>query len=188
MPLELDKLDCGKNTYKNFIDGNVNRYVFPYSDGTDIYIADCGVYFPAQYCNELNKQYSHMPVFMALSRQLGLCNVHFNVQNLNRCWDKIREQSDSYIMCRRCIVLFGIVFQWVTIYEKYESCVNRVPPFEAKLGIFSKRDMKQLLEIEKMKYQLQHGEIKRRFLVYRNLSNYNTRLFKEMLENGEVKK
>lgn len=187
LPLELEKLDCGKNTYKNFISGELTKYVFPYADGTDIYIADCGVYFPSQYCNELNKQYPYFPVFMALSRHLGKCNVHFNVQNLNRCWDKIREQSDQYILCRRCIVIFGIVLQWVTVYEKYDSCANRVPPFKMRLGTFSKKEMKNLLEIEKMKYSLQYGEIKRVFLCYRNLSDYNTRIFKEMLENGREK-
>lgn len=185
LPLELEKLNCGKNTHKNFISGNINKYVFPYADGTDIYLADCGVYFPSQYCNELNKDYGYFPVFMALSRQLGQCNVHFNVQNLNRCWDKIREQSDQYILCRKCIVLFGFVLEWVTIYEKYESCVNRIPPFKMRLPVFAKKEMKNLLEIERMKYALQHGEIKKRFLFYRNKSEYNTRIFKEILENGK---
>lgn len=186
MPLELDKLDCGKNTYERFIDGNLHKYVYPYKDGTDVYIADCGVYFPSQYCNELNKKYGYFPVFMALSRHLGKSNVHFNVQNLNRCWDKIREQSDQYILCRRCIVVFGFVIQWLTVYEKYDSCANRVPPFRGRLGVFSKRNMRDLLKIEKMKYDLQYGIIKKHLLVYRNLSDYDTRIFKTMLENGGV--
>lgn len=185
LPLELPLLDCGGNTYENFISGDIKKYVYPYADKTDIYLADVGVYFPSQYCGELNKKYKQFPVFMALSRQLGQCNVHFNTQNLNRCWDKIREQSDQYIECRKCRVIFGFVFQWVTIYEKYESCVNRVPPFKFKLGFFAKREMKNMLQIEKQKYKLQHGEIKKAFLLYRNKSNYNTRIFKEILENGK---
>lgn len=185
LPLELNKLNCGNNTYKDFINGTVRKYVFPYKDGTDIYIADVGVYFPSQYCSELNRDYGQFPIFMALSRQLGLCNVHFNVQNLNRAWDKIREQSDQYIYCRRCIVVLGFVLQWVTVYEKYESAVNRVPSFKGKLPLFAKKEMKNYLEIEKMKYTLQHGEIKKMFLFYRNKSDYNTRIFKEMLENGK---
>lgn len=109
-PFIPNDFNCAGNTYKEFISGDLYPYVFPFPDGTDIYIADAGVYFPAQYCNELNRDYGYFATFMALSRHLGKSNVHFNVQNLNRCWDKIREQSDIYIMCNKCVVLFGFVF------------------------------------------------------------------------------
>lgn len=184
-PLELSKLDCGKNTYKNFIKGEVNKYVFPYPDGTDVYLADCGVYFPAQYCSELNKEYGYISTFMALSAQLGKCNVHTNCQNLNRIWDKIREQADRYITCRKTIYIFGFVIEAITIYDKYDSCVNRVPAFKMKLPLFAKKEMKNLLTIEKEKYRLTHGDIINGVLFYRNKSDYNTRIFKEILENGK---
>ena len=172
--------DCGKNTYKNFISGNVTPYVFPFPDGTDVYVSDAGVYFPAQHCNELNRDYGYFSSFMALSRHLGQCNVHFNVQNLNRCWDKIREQCDQYIMCNRCIVFFGIVFQVVTIYDKYQSAVDRVPLFPVRRPFFN-MDRIQRWELAKAQYLISHGEIKRRLLIYRNRSNYDTRIFRKIL-------
>lgn len=182
-PFDPAQLDCGGNTWKNFMSGNVAGYVFPYPDGTDIYLADAGVYFPAQYCNELNKSYGHIATFMALSRHLGQCNVHFNVQNLNRCWDKIREQSDAYIMCDWCVVLFGIVFQRVTIYEKYQSAVDRVPVFCLPRPLLNP-DRRFQWQMMYQSYQISHGEIKSRLLIYRNRSQYNTRIFKEMLSNA----
>lgn len=180
--------DCGKNTYKNFITGKVNRYVYPWKDGTDIYISDAGVYFPAQYCNELNRDYGFFATFMALSRHLGNCNVHFNAQNLNRVWDKIREQSDCYIMCNGCIVLFGkIVLQKVTLYELYDSALKRVPPFWLPRP-FLNRERQFQWEIQKSNYDIAHGSINSHILIYWHKSNYNTRFFKEVLENGIVSK
>lgn len=122
---------------------------------------------------------------MALSRQLGACNVHFNVQNLNRAWDKIREQSDIYISCRRCIVLFGkLVLQHVWIYEKYQSCVDRVPPYRVPKPLISPERRFQW-NLDKQRYDIQHGEIRSRLLIYFNKSTYDTRVFKEMLKNGK---
>lgn len=175
---------CGGNTYEDFILGSLKPYTYPHDDGTDIYVADAGVYFPAQYCKELNKRYGFLSTFMALSRQLGQCNFHFNVQNLNRVWDKIREQSDIYIMCNRCVVFLGrFVFQKVTVYEKYESAVDRVPPYRPpKVRLNSDRKMN--IAMEKQRYRTAHGEIKPYMLFYRNRSNYDTRIFKRMLENA----
>ena len=187
IPLEFN---CGKNVYDNFLTGDVKYYAFPYADGTDLYISDAGIYFPAQYCNELNRKYGYISTFMALSRHLGECNVHVNVQNLNRCWDKIREQSDIYIMCNGLwklpLRLFGVVFQVVTIYELYDSAVKRVPPFRVPKPWFSP-DRIQQWRLAKQQYDISYGSIKRRLLIYRNKSNYNTRIFKEVLENGKKK-
>lgn len=159
------------------------HYEYPYDDGTDIYIADAGVYFPSQYCGDLNKKYGYFSTFMALSRQLGECNVHFNVQNLNRVWDKIREQSDIYIMCNWCKVLFGrLVIENVTIYEKYDSAVNRVPPYKAP-SVRMNNDRRMSLALEKQRYRVSYGDIKRRTLVYFNKSSYDTRIFKRMLQD-----
>lgn len=182
--IDFDPLNyaCGGNTFEEFINGDLNPYVYPHEDGTDIYVSDAGVYFPSQYCKELNKRYGFLSTFMALSRHLGECNFHFNVQNLNRVWDKIREQSDIYIMCNRCIVLFGkLVVQKVTVYEKYESAVDRVPPYRAP-NIRMNSDRKLSLSMEKQRYRTAHGEIKPMLLMYVNRSNYDTRVFKHMLE------
>lgn len=184
--IDFDPLDydCGGNTYRNFIERDIRQYVYPHMDGVDIYISDAGVYFPAQYCNELNRYYGSIATFMALSRQLGDCNVHFNVQNLNRCWDKIREQSDCYIMCNWCKVFFGkIVLQRVTLYELYDAAVKRVPVFRLPKPWFNPDRVFQW-KIQKQNYDIAHGEIKTGLLLYWNKSNYNTRIFKEMLANG----
>lgn len=176
--------DCGGNTYESFLNNQLRKYKYPHPDGTDIYIADAGIYFPSQYCGELNKRYGYISTFMALSRHLGECNVHFNVQNLNRVWDKIREQSDIYIMCNWCKVLFGkLVIERVTIYESYESAVNRVPPYR-KPPVRLNADRKMSLHMDKQKYRIAHGDIKRRTLIYFNKSSYDTRVFKKMLENA----
>lgn len=183
IPFVPMNFDCGGNTYDNFINGTIKHYEYPYDDGTDIYIADAGVYFPSQYCGDLNKKYGYFSTFMALSRQLGECNVHFNVQNLNRVWDKIREQSDIYIMCNWCKVLFGrLVIENVTIYEKYDSAVNRVPPYKAP-SVRMNNDRRMSLALEKQRYRVSYGDIKRRTLVYFNKSSYDTRIFKRMLQD-----
>lgn len=182
-PLDYDT----KNSYKDFIDGKLKPYQYPHEDGTDIYISDAGVYFPSQYCSELNKQFGGLVSFMALSRQLGLCNVHINVQNLNRCWDKIREQSDMYIQCNKCIVFCGFVLQLVTIYENHDSCVARVPPFNMKRP-FMNKDRVQQWELAYQKYQCSYGKVQRRILFYRNKSKYDTRIFKTMLSEAEIER
>lgn len=182
IPFDPSVLDC-RNTYRDFISGTLSPYVYPYADGTDFYIADGGIYFPSQYQGDLCKQYGYLSTFMALSRHLGDCNVHYNVQNLNRMWDKIREQSDIYIRCCWCKVIFGIVLQKVVIYEKYESAVNRVPPFRLPRPWLNP-DRMQTWEIQKQNYDISHGTVKPRLLIYRNRSQYNTRVFKEMLANA----
>lgn len=180
-PLDYDT----KNDYKSFIGGSLTPYRFPHPDGTDIYISDAGVYFPSQYCSELNRLYGGFISFMALSRHLGACNVHINVQNLNRCWDKIREQSDIYISCNKCVVFLGFVLQLVTIYENYDSCVKRVPPFRMKRPLFNK-NREQQFEIAKQNYDTSFGKVERRILFYRNKSKYDTRVFKSMLSKDEL--
>lgn len=185
IPFELSNFDCGKNDYRNFINGDIKAYKFPYDDGTDLYISDVGVYFPSQYCNELNRDYKYFPTFMALSRQIGECNVHINVQNLNRAWDKIREQSDTYIRCTFCKVIFGYVLQIVTVYDLYDSCVQRVKPFGIVPPLLASREMRLQVELEKERYEQKFGKVERKILVYKNKSSYNTREFKNKLENGK---
>lgn len=181
VPMEFD---CGGNTYDNFIKGDLQQYVYPYPDGTDIYISDAGIYFPAQYTNELNRKYGFFATFMALSRHLGNCNVHYNAQNLNRVWDKIREQSDIYITCNRCLFLFRkIVIQKVTIYERYQSAVDRVPPYQPPKALFGASKVN--VELEAQRYKITYGDIQRRVLVYIHKSPYDTRRFKSMLASGK---
>lgn len=183
-PFSPYEFDIGGNTYDNFINGNIRHYIYPYPDGYDVYISDVGVYFPSQYCNELNRKYAHFPTFYALSRQLGDCNVHFNVQSLNRAWDKLREQSDTYVLCLGCKVILGIVFQKVRIYDKYESALNKVLPYPLRVPLFASPQTRFNVKMVKATYEANHGTIKTRFLVYRNKSTYDTRIFRKMLEEG----
>lgn len=189
-PLEFDKLDCGGNTYKDFVKGELKHYEFPYPIGTDVYISDVGVYFPSQFCNELNRDYKFMPTFMALSRHLGdgHTSVHINVQNLNRAWDKLREQSRTYITCLKTKVfpIFGkqLVVQKIRIYEKYDSCCNNVPSLHLPWWTYLMGD-KMMAYLYKLNYCIQHGEIKERTLVYFNRSSYDTHIFRTMLKNAK---
>lgn len=176
--------DCGRNTYVEFISGDVRQYEYPFDDGTDVYLSDAGIYFPSQFCSDLNRKFQYMPVFQAISRHVGNCNFHFNTQNLNRVWDKIREQSDIYILCRRCIVIGSVVLQLVTVYDKYQSAVDRQKPFRVPLPLLANKEMRLQHSIMKAQFEATHGSIKNMFLVYRNKSTYDTRRFKKMLEEG----
>lgn len=183
-PFEYESINCGENTYDNFLSGDVFKYVFPYPDGTDVYISDAGIYFPAQYCNELNKKYPSLSVYQAICRHVGNSRFHVNSQALGRVWDKIREQSDIYIHCRRCIYLGGLVLQWVTIYDNYQSALERRKPLRLSIPLMASSEAKMNTRIALDQYEAAHGLIRNRFLIYRNKSSYNTRQFKEILENG----
>lgn len=190
IPLDLGLLDCGKNSYKNFIENDIKAYTYCYPEDIDIFISDCGVYFPSQYSGLLDRDYPYFTTFMALSRHLGNCNVHFNVQNLNRVWNKIREQSDIYIMCNKCLCLFGkIVFQTVTVYDNAESCQKRVEPYKhIKPPLFSSSEVRAEYlardEVLFRQFTNTYGSIKRRLLIYINHSKYDTRIFKKILKGG----
>lgn len=184
-PFNYSDLDCGKNTYRNFISGDVDRYVYPFPDGTDVYLSDAGIYFPAQFCNELNKQYQYMTVFQAISRHVGNCNFHFNSQALNRVWDKIREQSDLYILCRRCFYIGGWVLQFITVYDRYQSAIDHQKPLKIAVPPLANSQTRVMVRIQKDQYKAAHGMIKNRILFYKNRSTYDTRQFKTTLEEGK---
>lgn len=184
-PFQYKDFEVGGNTYRHFINGELKYYQFPYPDGTDLYLSDVGVYFPSQYCNELNRDYKQFPVYMALSRHLADGNVHFNVQNLNRAWDKIREQSDQYILCRWCFVWHGWVLQQIRIYELYDSCIRRVPPFRLSKPSILAVQARREWQAERDRYEQNFGVVKQKLLFYRNKSTYDTRLFRTLLLKGE---
>lgn len=193
MPLRLDLLDCGQNSYKDFISGTLKKYEYPYCDNTDVYISDAGVYFPCQYDEQITKQYPQLATLFALSRQIGEFNIHYNSQALGRVYTKMREQSDIFIKCKSCKVLFKkIVIQSGYIYEKYQSAVDGVMPFRMKNphGIFSKQssreEFKTLYLLKKQDYTNTHGKIKPFTLIYIHKSTYDTRRFKFMLKEGYI--
>lgn len=203
--LDFEKINVGRNTYKNLISGDIHYYEFPYISGSDIYISDAGIYLPAQYCNELNKQYPHLPTYFALSRQLSHNNMHVNAQHLGRVWDKIREQSDLYIRCRFCWVVFGrvilkikakykwkwldkiplLVIQKITLYDKYESALNRVAPCRITVPLLAKREVKQNAQIYLDKFYNTYGSVKNHLLIYWNKSSYDTFYFEKLFKEGK---
>lgn len=190
--LELDKLNV-KNNWKNFCFDDIIEYNYPYPEKCDIYVSDCGIYFPSQYCNELNKAFPEIAVFSALSRQLGNANFHTNCQAINRVYDKLREQSETYVYCRSCKVLGNIVFQKVTIYDKVQSCIDKVEPYKhIPVPIFATKELKANLRMkdEEMKrnFKQNYGNVKTVTLIYKNQSNYDTRLFKGVLSRGKKAK
>lgn len=187
IPLDFKDL-CIKNNFNNFLLKDINYYEYPYQEGADIYISDCGIYLPCQYNDRLNKNYETFVPFLALSRHLGNCNVHYNTQSLNRVWDKLREQTDQYIYCKSCIYIkcINLVIQRIRFYEKLESAQNlERPPYKPK-NIFSLHYSQQYQEYIKEISRI--GKVESRLLIYFNKSNYDTRFFKELLKNGEIKK
>lgn len=183
-PLKMSDLDCGKNTYRNFISGDVRYYRFPYADGTDVYISDAGVYFPSQYCNELNKEYPYIATYGALCRHTSLANVHVNVQYLGRVYDKIREQCDQFVLCLGMVHMLGFVIQGVRIYDDPESCKKKIKPFPVRVPIFASAQVRYNVKLQKAMYEANHGIIKNGILIYRNKSHYNTRIFRDILASG----
>lgn len=191
IPLSRRYLELGGNKFKNFAEGKIVKYEYPLDDNIDFYISDCGVYYPSQYCNILNNIYDEVPLFQALARHLGDCNVHWNCQNLNRVWDKFREQGERYIRCLDTKVrkVFGKLYvtQKVVIYDKYQSALDRVDPLVLKKPFLGK-SIKYDVEIEKQRFKCQYGSVVKMTLGYVMKSNYNTRFFKELLKNGKEKK
>lgn len=173
------------NSYKNLIENDIKYYEFKGILGADVYLSDAGVYLPSQYCNELNKFYPYIATYQALSRQVSHNNFHINVQNLNRVYDKVREQSDIYIRCRKCIYLFGFVIQFITLYDKYESCLARVKPCKITTSFLSKKENKLNVNMYRDNFYNNYGSVKNRILFYRNRSKHNTYYFQELFKNGK---
>lgn len=183
IPFDYNKIKLN-NTHDNFINGNINKYEYPYEDGIDIYLSDCGIYFPAQYCSELDKKYKDLPIFASLQRQLNLSSLHTNAQFIGRVWNKLREQGDIYIKCNWCKVLFKcVVIQKITIYEKYESCANNIQPLRLNMRLNDK-NARNYAMVEKTRFLNTYGKIKPALLIYLHKGKYNTRAFKEILKNG----
>lgn len=131
----------------------------------------------------MNKKYPYLPSYVALSRQISRNNIHFNVQNLNRAWDKFREQSDTYIKCNWCKVLFGkIVIQSVTVYDKAESCQARVRPCRVSVPLLCGGERRTQIEMYRDNFFNQHGEVKDMLLIYWNKSKHDTYLFEKKLK------
>lgn len=184
-PFEYDKIDL-KCTYKDLVSGNVPHYVFPYPMGTDIYLSDCGVYYPSQFCNELNRDYKSLPTFLGLSRQLGNCRVHQNTQSCNRVFDKIREQCDRYVRCRKTLKLpFGYFITFTTEYDRYDSCEARIRPCRVPIGSIMSPESRMMSRVARDQFYNQHGSVKDHIYIYRNKAKYDTLYFGELFGGDE---
>lgn len=184
IPYNAAYMRLGGNTFEHFLSGNLIPYKYPLPDKCDFYISDVGVHFPAQYNDKLDKYYPEIPLFMALARHLGDCNVHYNVQALSRPWLKLREQSERYIYCKSCHVWFKRwVSQKIYIYDRFEAAANKVKPFMIQMPLFGKK-VKNDIKLARAKYESQNGEIIPMKLFYRMRSEYDTRRFKKILEKG----
>lgn len=183
IPLDFSVMRTS-NSWQNFVDGRIIPYNCPLPERADIYISDAGIYLPSQYCNEINRRYPDIATFMAIQRHINLGKTHYNCQNLNRVFDKIREMCDVYIYCEWCKVLFGrIVIQSVIVYDKAQSCQDRVkPPRLSSFGIIKSKEAETQKDIYLDNHHNVHGLCKRRLLIYWNKSNYDTRHFKKLLE------
>lgn len=179
VPFVNSYFSLGGNRFENFVSGWFKPYDYPLPDGVDFFLSDGGVYFPAQYFSKLDKLYPSAPLMFALSRHLGNCNIHVNVQNLNRLWDKIREQSDTYILCRSCRVIGRFAIQKITVYDNYDSAVARRRPFVRSL--FGGREMRMRMA----EYRAQYGHIQDMTIVhFIPKKHYNDRIFKTYLSRG----
>lgn len=179
--LSMSSLNLGGATYEMFLNGNLPKWKYPFIIGNDIYISDVGVYLPSQYCNELNKKYSALPLYFALSRQVSKNNIHLNVQNLNRAWDKIREQSNVYLRCKSCKFIGPLVILSLTLYDKAESCQNRVRPCRVTVPLLASREMRLQADIYRDNFFNQHGTVQDMTFIFFNKSNHDTYHFGKAL-------
>ena len=187
IPIDFNDFNV-KNTRRELVSGNVNFYEWKHPFNTDVYISDAGVYFPSQYCNELNKEYPYYPLFLAIQRHLTLGGkTHYNCQNLNRVWDKIREMCDIYIYCHWSIYLKGLVIQKVTIYDKASSCQDRVqtPRFPMPISLIPSREAEMNKQIYLDKFRNTYGRTDTKYLIYFNKAHYDTHHFRKLLMEGK---
>lgn len=187
IPLDLDKLDVGKNNFRNFIHNDFRKYIYPYDDRINIWISDAGNYFPAQYNAQLDKEFPYLPVLFSLLRQLADASISTNAQAYERVWNKLREQaSDHFIRCDKCKVLFGkLVVATYYYYDKASSCEARVKPCRISLPLFASREQRLQFDMYLDKFYNQYGTVKKKFYICWNRSKHDSRFFKEVLANGK---
>lgn len=166
-------LKLGSNTFENMLHNQVLKCNWNYKEKTDFFISDCGVYLPSQYDSILHKNYKGLPLFYALSRHIGLHNVHCNAQNLERIWKALREQADIYIKCLKTIKLpFFLVVKY-RYYDKYQSAVNDIRI--TKGGLLKTSDT---IKVQNANV----GIIKEKFIIVSKYkTKYNSRYFKDLL-------
>jgi len=159
----LDTLSVG-NSYEAFLDNDIKQIDPYFEDLRDFYISDAGIYLPCQYNKELNVKYPSLPLFYALSRQLHRMNIHANIQNLGRLWDKLREQADGYIWVRKSVEFDEYFIVHTVTYDRYMSAVLQLLPSKDK------------------QYNATNGEIvERKFKVPKVSLKFDTHYFRKLI-------
>ena len=174
----LSDFSVSPNTYQNLIDGDYKVIEKKLEEKTDFYISDGGIIIPSQYNGILDKQFPSFPVFYALSRHLYNSNIHINTQNLNRVWNKLREQADAYFKCVSTAVIGRTALTKVIYYEKYESANNGLLPF--KCGFFASKEKRALQQ----DFTAKNGTVKTLYLIQRlpkRGKGYDTRIYHKFL-------
>ena len=177
--LDLKVWELSGNTYQDLVSGSPKPYAYPYPDNIDYYISDASIYFPAAYYSELNKKYKSAPVFQSLTRHLGDCCVHCNTQVQSMLWDKIRLQSDTYIVMKGCTHIFGKLFYLSSVvYDNAESAEKQINVPRFGMG---KRGQEA-----RSNFEIAHGQMRKLRFFCRLPFAYDSRRFKKILENGCV--
>ena len=159
--------------YSDFLKGSFTPITKSIEERKDYYISDGGVFLPSQFQAELCKQYPSLPVTYALSRHLGAMNIHANTQNLNRLWDKLREQADGYFIARKTINLGFAFLQKVTYYDDYNRALQNLRPFHTR-RFLSTKENRALAE----NYRAQNGLIMDLWIFqWKRKIKYDTREF-----------
>lgn len=177
----IKDLNIDPNTYQRFIDGKTEEIEKnPEWEGKDYFLSDGGLYLPSQYQADLVKKYPTLPLFYAVSRHLYEMNVHVNIQNLNRLWDKLREQADYYVDMVKAKRKFWRIFELrCTVYDNYEAAEKRVQPFVVQRGLILKDKTQRALA---QQHKATYGNIERlRFWIILPKAHYDTRHFHKQL-------
>ena len=186
--ISVKDLNISPNTYKSFLNGKVKKIPKTLEENRDIYIADAGLYLPSTYHQELCELYPSLPLFYAIQRHLYNSNTHCNVQNLERLWDKLREQADFYI---ECVDNYKIPFtkrtfiQKMIYYDRYQSALDRVRPFKVDQRLLGKDKNQQAL---KRDFESKHGTVKYVYIINKlPEEHYDTRFFHEEVFGTKAK-
>ena len=171
------------NDYRNLINGEYTVIPKTNEEGVDFYISDGGILLPSQYHSELDKKYPSFPAYYALSRHLANANIHVNVQNLTRIWDKIREQADSYFRVRGTFHLGRLFFTSMVYYEDYNAAKQGLRPF--KCGVMSSKE-KRALQAD---FDAKNGLIKTLWLVqWLPKESYDSRIYHRFIYGRKAPK
>lgn len=163
--------------YSDFLDGKFEPIEKNIEEAVDYYISDGGVFLPSQFQAELCKKYPSLPITYALSRHLGKMNIHANTQNLNRLWDKLREQADGYFILRKSIKLPFFMLQKMTYYDDYNRALSNLRPFHSN-RLLSSKENKALAE----NFRATNGLIMDLWVLQRKLRiSYDTREFHKQI-------